>query len=491
MNTRVIKFKSEIGSGAIRRFALLSSALMLGACSVTQVDAPSSVTVPAEFEQVSSQAGMSVEQQAAAEASLRQWWRSWHDPVLTQLIETAFMGNFDLQIAQSRLAESQATSGLARADMGPQVGMRAGAAWMGVQFDEDTEKIYGNVAYMGFSASWEPDIFGAKRSDADAAQAAALAEQERVYGAQLMLSSQLADHYVQLRSLENRMRIYDANSRSLKELLRYTQGRFNAGHVGADVVAQVRAGVSGLDAQRATLQAQRDLHERTIAVLSGQVPQGFRVPKSTVPILHRLPAAPQGQTPGAVLERRPDVRAKARAVEARAAQVASAKADLLPRFSINFLDNLGRLELNGDAIPAIWNSARILSVGMTLPIFTAGRIQRNIEASDARLRTAALEYDQNILQALSEVDSLYQLQHSLQQQNKALAQSLSQKRTQADGAYKLFQYGQKTLDEAIRARLETYDIEDKQSQGQLAQAQNLLNLYKALGGGWSVATPSQ
>ena len=171
--------------------------------------------------------------------------------------------------------------------------------------------------------------------------------------------------------------------------------------------------------------------------------------------------------------------------------MASAKADLLPRFSINFLDNLGRLELNGDAIPAIWNSARILSVGMTLPIFTAGRIQRNIEASDARLRTAALEYDQNILQALSEVDSLYQLQHSLQQQNKALAQSLSQKRTQADGAYKLFQYGQKTLDEAIRARLETYDIEDKQSQGQLAQAQNLLNLYKALGGGWSVATPSQ
>lgn len=109
MNTRVIKFKSEIGSGAIRRFAVLSSALMLGACSVTQVDAPSSVTVPAEFEQVSSQAGMSVEQQDAAQASLQQWWRSWQDPVLSQLIETAFMGNFDLQIAQSRLAESQAT----------------------------------------------------------------------------------------------------------------------------------------------------------------------------------------------------------------------------------------------------------------------------------------------------------------------------------------------------------------------------------------------
>ena len=486
-----MKSKRSAYANTTRRIAVVSSALILSACAVTQVDAPSSVTVPGEFEQVSSQEGMSAEQKAAAEASLRQWWRSWHDPVLTQLIESAFMGNFDLQIAQSRLAESQAMSGLARADMGPQVGMKAGAAWMGVQFDEDTEKIYGNMAYMGFSASWEPDIFGAKRSDADAAQAAALAEQERVYGAQLMLSSQLADHYVQLRSLENRIRIYDANSRSLKELLRYTQGRFNAGHVGADVVAQVRAGVSGLDAQRATLQAQRDLHERSIAVLSGQVPQGFRVPKSTVPILHRLPAAPLGQTPGAVLERRPDVRAKARAVEARAAQVASAKADLLPRFSINFLDNLGRLELNGDAIPAIWNSARILSVGMTLPIFTAGRIQRNIEASDARLRTAALEYDQNILQALSEVDSLYQLQHSLQQQNKALAQSLNQKRTQADGAYKLFQYGQKTLDEAIRVRLETYDIEDKQSQGQLAQAQNLLNLYKALGGGWSVATPSQ
>lgn len=487
-------------SRSLRRVVIGSSALVLSACAVTQVEAPSQVVVPPEFEQVSAQS-----QQAAqvAEANLRQWWRAWQDPVLNQLIEAGMQGNLDLQIAQSRLAEAQATSALARADLAPQAGLSAGAglhalvidnpigsaereraSMMGLDLGGDTVNAHGNNAYLGFSASWEPDIFGAKRSDADAAQAAALAEQERVYGAQLMLTSQIADHYLQLRSVEQRMRIYDANIRSLKELSRYTQGRFKAGHVGADVVAQAAAGLNGLLAQRASLQAQRDAHERSIAVLVGQVPQAYKVPASTSPILYRLPAAPSGQTPGSVLERRPDVRAKALAVQARAAQVASAKADLLPRFEINFLGNLGRIEMNASA-PEITSAASILSVGMSLPIFTAGRIQRNIEASDARLKTAALEYDQSILQALSEVDSVYQLHYGLGRQNAALSQALKQKRVQADGAQKLFQHGHKTLDEVLRARLETYDLEDKQLQGLLAQGQNLLNLYKVLGGGWT------
>ena len=486
-------------SNSFKRMWMGGSALLLSACSVTQVEAPSQVPIPAEFEQV---AGQTPAQQAVSEQNLKQWWRTWHDPVLTDLIERGLTRNLDIQIAQSRLAEAQAMSGLAQANLAPQAGVSAGAglqamgidnpidsgarqraSMMGLNLGDDTLHGHGNLAHLGFSASWEPDIFGAKRSDADAAAAAALAEQERVYGAQLMLSSSIADHYVQLRSLETRMRIYEANIRSFKEMQRYTQGRFKAGHVGADVVAQASAGLSGLQAQLASLQAQRDSHERSIAVLLGVVPQGFKVARSANPILHRLPAAPQGQTPGAVLERRPDVRAKARAVQARAAQVASAKADLLPRFEINFLGNLGRIEMNASS-PAMIGAASILSVGVSLPVFTAGRIQRNIDASDARLQTAALEYDQSILQALAEVDSLYQLNYGLRQQNKALAQALSEKRRQAEAAYKLFQYGQKTLDEAIRARLETYDIEDKQTQGQLAQAQNLLNLYKVLGGGW-------
>lgn len=484
----------------MKRFSLSFWILSLSACAQIQVEAPSSVVVPAEFEQV---VGQQKAGELANEQALMQWWNNWQDPVLSTLIDTGLHGNLDLQIAQSRLLEAQAVSGLAQADLGPQVGLAAGAglhkvgldnpmgssdrqraAMLGLDLGDDTLNANGNSRYVGFAASWEPDIFGAKRSDRDAARFGAMAEQERVHGAQLMLTSDIANHYVQLRGLEQRIRVYDANIKSLHDLVRYTQGRFNAGYVGADVVAQASSGLNTQQAQRASLAAQRDAHERAIAVLLGQVPQGFRLPRSQVSILERIPSAPQGQIPGAVLERRPDVRAKALAVQARAAQVASAKADLLPRFEINFLGNLGRIELSSSA-PGMTAGMGILSIGMTLPIFTSNRIQRNIDASDARLKTAALEYDQSILNALAEVDSLYQTQYGLTEQNRYLQQALGQKSKQAEDSYTLFEHGQKTLDEVLRARIEAYDLADKQVQGQLAQAQNLLNLYKALGGGWS------
>ena len=184
-----------------------------------------------------------------------------------------------------------------------------------------------------------------------------------------------------------------------------------------------------------------------------------------------------------MIERRPDLRARATQIQARAAQVASAKADLLPRFSINFLGQGGRIELSGDESLKGWSN--LFSVGISVPLFTNGRIRANIAAADARLQTALLEYDRALLQALADTDNAYQFQAALARQNALLQAAQRQTAKQAEDAQKLFRYGNKTLDNALTAQITDAQAQEQLTQSRLARAQALVGLYKALGGGWT------
>ncbi|UOO83020.1 TolC family protein [Uruburuella testudinis] len=473
----------------------LIAAFALAACQNTTVPLDSQIEVPQQFSQAEA---------ASGSAQIGRWWQHWHDPVLSALIEQGLQQSHDVQIAVSRLNEARATSRMARADLGPQAGLSGSAGIMRGELEnplsesarnvlgqfpptagmaDSRQDIKGNSLIGGISASWEPDIFGAKRSDADAARYAALGAQEQLYGAQMLVAGDIAENYFKARAAAVRLENAGRTVATLARMQQYVQGRFQAGHVTAYEVGDVQSKLSAVKAKQSTIQSEYDAYVRSIAVLVGQVPQRFTLPESSVDVLARPPAAPSGQTPQGMLERRPDIRARAAQVNAYAAKLASAKADLLPRFSINFLGQGGRIEIDSDA-PALKGWGSLLSLGIQMPIFTNGRIKANIAASDARLQTALLQYDQTVLQALSEVDSAYQSQHALSRQNALMRQAHRQADKQAADAQKLFRYGDKTLDDALTARLNEEEMADNLVQSQLANAQMLLNLYKALGGGW-------
>lgn len=426
--------------------------------------------------------------------------------MLSELIEQGLQNSPDVHIAQSRLNAALATAQLARADLGPQAGLSANAAQQRLRLNPQNranqpiintllpnsgtadERLNGdaNVAGIGFVASWEPDIFGRKRSDADAAKAGATGEQQNVYGAQMLLAANIADAYLQARALQQHMQQNAQQIQHLNHLVRYLTGRFQAGHVSAHELDEARAAAQAIEAKRATLNAQYAQQVREIAVLIGQVPQGFRLPESPIKVLDTQPAAPEGQTPEGLLERRPDIRARAAAIEAYAAKLASAKADYYPRFNINFLGQNGRIEVGSDTALKGWGN--LLSVGLSLPIFTSGRIKANVAAADARLKTALLEYDQTVLRALADVDNAHHLHHDLSKQTQQLQRSAHLYQKQAHDADLLFQYGHKTLDQALKAHLNADEAAENLTRAQLRQAQALLGLYKALGGGWSAET---
>ena len=297
----------------------LMSSLVLAACSPVQVKLNSSVAVPAQFQQV---APVTPEH-----TDLSRWWLTWHDPVLTQLIEQGLKNNHDLAAARANLQAARANAALALANLGPSVALSAGAEAHHLQLDnplsqqtqtllstvgastlnQDQLKTTGYSEHVGLAASWEPDFFGGKRSDADAAQYASVAVMQQGYAAQMLIASDIAENYLKVRGLQKRIQIGQQTIQSLSELRRYIDGRFKAGQVTAYDVHDVEIKKQSLQAQLATLQAQADAYQRNIAVLTGQDPQQFHLAHS-IDILQHLPARPQGETPLSVLNRRPDLR---------------------------------------------------------------------------------------------------------------------------------------------------------------------------------------
>ena len=462
--------------------ALITLAALLTACQSTHIEQRSNIQLPAAYDHAAT---------ATNNTDIRRWWQAWHDPVLNQLITEALANNPDIAIARSRLKETQATARLADADRGATIGLGLNAGHLDADLDNplggtplarsDKINTHRTLLASNLSAKWEADLFGQKQSDADAARYAALASAEQTHIAQLQISAAVADAYLQARAIEARQRLADANIATLEKLAHYVDARYRAGHTTAFEKTEAQSHLSAARAARSTLDAERAAQARKIAVLLGKTPQDYQLPASSADILAHPPAAPGGQTPQGLIERRPDLRARAAQIDAYAAKLASAKADLYPRLTLNFLGN-GVLNIDSDNTQKSLIS--LLGASLQVPLYTNGRIQANIDAADARLKTALLQYDQTLLQALADVDNAYQAQHALNTQQQELQQAERTAKQQVHNDRQLFRYGRKTLDTALQSQLSAHSFSQNLLDNQLASGLNLLNLYKAIGSGW-------
>ncbi|RIY32999.1 hypothetical protein CJP74_03185 [Psittacicella melopsittaci] len=460
--------------------ALVVIALTLAACS-TNVSQTSSVQLPDKFTNVQT-AGADQNRQ-----NLESWWLNWNDPVLTNLIEQGLKNNLDLASAQAKLEQALAQSNLSKADLGPSLGVvgQGSVSRSKVETEPNVFELpYSNRSMLvgGINASWEVDIFGKKRSDADAAYHTALASQDQFYGTQLLITAQIAQTYFQLIAVTQQIQVLNAQLEQLQKLEAYVAGRYNAGQTYYSDLLQVKQQVASLKASLATFPAQRDSLVRQLAILTGNVPEKFTLVVNP-DYAFNLPAIP-GAQPSDLLNRRPDLRANAQLVEAAAAKVASAKADYYPRFTLNFLGMGGRIELS-DGLDYASGASGILGLNIQLPIFTNGRIKANVVASNAALRQAMINYDKNLLQALADVENAYQLQYSLGEQRSHYEQAFAYATSQDQQFYELYKYGDKTLGDAINATLDKYKVQLNLINSKYQAAVNMLSLYKALGGGWS------
>ena len=337
---------------------------------------------------------------------------------------------------------------------------------------------------MGILASWEPDFFGKKQSDADAAGYAYLATQEKIHGAHMLVAAKIAQAYFQARSKEQEALILKQTQSSLSELRRYAKARFDLGQATRYDIDDIDIKLQGIKAKQDNLSAERQANIRQIAVLSGKTSQDFDLPPSPVNVLKHLPPAPQGYYPSDLLTRRPDIRAKQAQVNALAALHGSAVADQYPRFGINFGALNGGLSISNNDLDSTGITAGLINANVSVPLFTNGRIKHNIEAADARVQAVMADYDKTLLTALAEVDNSSQLNIALIRQHRNLQNAVKDAELQADHAKKLFNYGRLTFDDMPKARITAQEYEQNLIQNELGQALNLIALYNSLGGGW-------
>ncbi len=471
----------------------LATLIALAACTSVDVAVDPGVQVPATFQSVASAPGS-----APVATDLTRWWDALGDPALTQLIDAGLQANADIRIAVARVKEARsvvtqaesalyptviAAGGVAKTKLDqrvPAVTLPNGAP-LTVPLPDSVSLPMTSLGTGGFAAAWEVDIFGARRSDAEAARQAALGYEERQHGAQMMVVSDIATNYFEARSVERRTAVLESSIATAQRLQRYAQGRFDAGQATRADIDRARSLVEALESQRQPLALLLGVRLRRLAVLTGQPPQALAaLPPQTGPI--PIPDGLPQVLPSDVLERRPDVRGTANIVRAQAAKLGSAKAELFPKFTIGFLAQDGHIEISG--LPKTGGTFTAWGVGVTLPVFEGGRIRANIAAQDARLDAAAAQYEQAVLSALEDVENAYSARHAFDSRATLLAQFTRSAQDGATHADRLFEEGSGLLQAVLEARLKALQSEDDLIQTQTARAVSTVLLYKAIGGGW-------
>ncbi len=455
--------------------------MLVAGCKVFETTAPPpQVSAPETFDQAPARRARSSSQ------DLSHWWTVWRDPILNSFINDALDANQDLRIARARVDEARSLSTIAESALYPTISAQGGqwggaAQWRNPAIDLIPGGSHSFDAHLGgVVAGWEPDIWEGRHDDAEAAEAAALSVEDQLNGVRTIVVAEVANDYQEARGLQRRLAVLDASIAAFTKLLRYVEARYEAGQALAFDVTEARERLESQRAKRPVLVSLIDVRQRRLAVLTGRPPE--RLAGLPPPRDFSAPAPPTGQLPSDMLERRPDVRARAQLVRAQVAKLSSAKTDLLPRFQFNFLGGDGRLHFEG--IPGLQGTGGLAGLTVVMPIYTAGRIEANIAANDARLEQVAADQDKSVLHALEEVESAYGRRFGYDKQAVKIGQALEDARRNESAAAGLYEGGRKTFDDVVKAKLDTFERADELVQAQMGQASTTVQLYLALGGGW-------
>ena len=414
------------------------------------------------------------------------WWEQFGEPVLNDLISTALQENKDLRIAAARVEEFLGRLGVSRSALYPQIGADEDAGrgrLSGVApFSSGTGGRSTSDFYQGFvSASWEIDLWGRIRRSNEAARADLLSQEEGRRTVILTLVSAVATSYINLRNLDRQLEIALETARTRQETLALFELRFQGGVVSELELSQVN---SEYQAALATIPPLKNFiaqQENAFSVLVGRNPGP--IPRGTSLDKLHLPAVPAG-LPSELLVQRPDILRAEQDLIAANARIGVARAAYFPDISITgalgtVSDELSDL-FTGDS--KAWNYAVPLSV----PIFTAGRIKGQVQAAEAVQRQALAAYEQSVQNGFREVEDALVGRIQSREEFAVLARQVEALRNYAELARLRYDEGYASYIEVLDAERNLFNVKLSYERSRAALLQTLVQMYKALGGGWVV-----
>ena len=427
------------------------------------------------------------------------WWKSFQDAELDSLIDRAVRANYDLELATARVQESRAAAGFARAGYSPQI--NAGAAitrnrqiGVGLTRDANGPKAqpfaYETNAYnIDTELSWEIDLFGRIRRGAEAAKADLAASEQDRRNVLITLLGDIARYYSDLRGAQLRLEIAGKNIATALDTLGLTKARAGAGQATERDVAQAESQLESVRAQVPTLNTDVQIAIHRLSVLLGKQPGDLETELSQqAPVPPVPPDAPTG-VPSELLERRPDILRAEAQVAAATARVGEAKSEYFPRFTL--LGAAGRQARQLHDLSFGLGNFFAVGPSVSVPVFTGGRIKSSVEIQNARVRESVAVYQATILRALEETENALVAYGNEQERRDRVAASVRSDETAFELANVQYRAGLTDFLTVLDAQRQLYANQDLLAQSQTRVTTNLIGLYRALGGGWSISPNAQ
>lgn len=433
-------------------------------------------------------------QAANTELPANRWWESLADPTLNTLVQRALEANPNLGVARARLQQSRAALSLEQANGRPSVGASALAAHarlpplnLGGSSSGSGSSTSTNLYSLGFDASWEVDMFGARRRSIEAADATAAAAEASLADVQVSLEAEVANAYVNLRDRQRRIALAEVSIKAQEQMVALTRQRTERGTASTLDLIRIQNQLDGTRADQVPLQADMEAYLNQLATLVGQEPGSLDAQLQPAALAEMALPLPPAQVavgdPAALLRRRPDIRAAERTLAADTAKIGQAEAARYP--SLKLFGVLGLGGVHPSDLTKLDDFAAVAAPMLSWNFLDFGRNKARVTQAEQVRDEAEMKYRQTVLDALRDAeDSLARFRYG-----RVTVATVARTKASADQALELAQQryraGTGTLVEVLDTTRQQVSAQQNLSQAEAALTRSFIGIQKALGLGWS------
>jgi len=484
MMTRKIAWRSP-------RFPLLvifGLALVLTGCAVgPDYETPDIEAVPDSWQNAAA------EDIADSNSVLDQWWTAFGDTLLDNLIAMARESSPDAAQAVGRIREARAYHQIAGGDYYPQFALDG--SWTRTEIGENTP--LGAIAGMGnnpsnnwefgLGTSWELDVFGRIRRAREATAAGIQASIEDYRDVLVSLQADIATTYTEVRTLQLRLLFAHDNVKSQRETMDIVTAREDAGLVPHLDVTRARSNLANTEATIPQLESALEVARNRLAILLGMAPGSLNQRLGRFDEISHPNTDIAVSLPAELLRRRPDVRRSERQLASQTARIGVATADLYPSFSLT-----GALTLQASEFANLGDSGHLgwtLAPGVRWALFTGGKIRGQIKAEEAITEQLLAGYEKTVLNALAEVENTLVSLRQEEIRRELLKTAVESSQQSVELVHTQYVEGLTDFQSYLDAQRVLFDQQDAFASSRGLVFANLINLNRALGGGWSLDDP--
>jgi len=473
---------------------ILSATLMLAVtgCSMAPTYRPSTIASTPAFKEAPGWQPA----QPADDVAKGEWWHLFNDPVLNDLEARVAINNQNVASFAAAYEQARAAVREARAALFPTVDLSTQATRAGT-FGNGTTTIIGSNGTqsagsngsrryaVNLGATWEPDVFGRISSGLRQQKALAEASGGDLANATLAAQGELASNYVQLRGLDQQKIVYEETIAAYARALKITTNRYDQGQVARVDVLQAQTQLANARATSADIDRQRTAFEHAIAVLVGENPSSFALPKG--PWSRAVPEVP-GILPGTVIERRPDIAAAERRVAAANQGIGIERAAFFPTFSLT--GDLGTQTSRFGSLFTAASSIWSLGVSSALTLLDFGARAARVKQARAAFDQAGANYKQTTLTAIQQVEdelAATRVLRTVSEQRSVAAASANRVEQLTQNQYLS---GLIVYTDVITAQATALNARQQSIQAIVDRQVSAVTLIQAIGGAWPAATPA-